>query len=103
MKKPDSETLGEINFCTEENHHLQANALVAKWCAKNYEGDDWTVKPRFLYFKDYFERLLAHVKEVEIVPFWMISYEMGKELDREIVRDFGQEIPIFSIRRDDFG
>lgn len=91
MNKPDSELLKEINFCTEANHHLRANALVAKWCAENYEGDNRTAVLRFRYFEDYFTRLLAHVNEVEIVPFWEISYEMGRELDKEIVRDFGQE------------
>lgn len=91
MKKPDSDILAQIADCTEANHHLQANALVAMWCAENYEGDNWTAKPRFLYFEEYFNRLLAHVREVGIVPFWEISYEMGRELDKEIVRDFGQE------------
>lgn len=80
---------------TDENLHSEVYRAVAEWCIANFPdiptqtGRD--LKARFQYYADYWDGLIEFSKKVGCHPFWEVSYEMGKLLDRDIVTAFGKE------------
>lgn len=95
MKKimPDKTFINHLKGMTEENNHGVVYFSVARWCYENCETDTKEGKDHkrvFKMFMDIFTAMnVAHLA-LGHFPYCSLRYEVGKEMDAEIVECFGE-------------
>lgn len=89
---PDKDFINHLKGLTAENNHGVVYFSVARWCYENCPTDTREGKNHKRVFKMFMEIFgamnVAHLA-LGHFPYGSLRYEVGKEMDAEISRCFG--------------